>query len=257
MTETATRLGVLERATMILDAFEDAPGPLGLDDIAEITELPRTTVFRLLTTLRDLGWVHHDRRGYAPGRRLSTTSSEGEHLDLRAAASVALNELQLATDAVVHLSVLDGPVVHYLDKVGGARATTIPSRVGGRIIATDSVSGLAMLAALAPEDVDALVGHLDRTPGGLESVHHELAAIRRRKGIAILDGLPGTGISSMATVIPGPRGPRPLAAISVVRRGHLPLPVIGPLLLAAARTTSRTLYPDWVPTKRNAVLRLA
>ena len=102
-----------------------------------------------------------------------------------------------------------------------------------------------------------LVGHLDRTPGGLESVHHELAAVRRRKGIAILDGLPGTGISSMATVIPGPRGPRPLAAISVVRRGHLPLPVVGPLLLAAARTTSRTLYPDWVPSKRGAVLRLA
>ncbi|GAA4085533.1 IclR family transcriptional regulator [Nocardioides kongjuensis] len=257
MTETTTRLGVLERATMILDAFDDAPGPLGLDDIAEITELPRTTVFRLLTTLRDLGWVHHDRRGYTPGRRLSATSSEGEHLDLRAAASVALNELQLATDAVVHLSVLDGAIVHYLDKVGGARATTIPSRVGGRIIATDSVSGLAMLAALPPEHVDALVGHLDRTPGGLESVHHELAAVRRRKGIAILDGLPGTGISSMATVIPGPRGPRPLAAISVVRRGHLPLPVVGPLLLAAARTTSRTLYPDWVPAKRSAVLRLA
>lgn len=257
MTESATRLGVLERATMILDAFDDAPGPLGLDDIAEITELPRTTVFRLLTTLRDLGWVHHDRRGYSPGRRLNATGGDGEHLDLRAAASVALNELQLATDAVVHLSVLDGPIVHYLDKVGGARATTIPSRVGGRIIATDSVSGLAMLAALAPEQVDALVGHLDRTPGGLESVHHELAAVRRRKGIAILDGLPGTGISSMATVIPGPRGPRPIAAISVVRRGHLPLPVVGPLLLAAARTTSRTLYPDWVPSKRGAVLRLA
>jgi DNA-binding IclR family transcriptional regulator len=255
--ERPSRPGVLERATMILDAFEDAPGPLGLDEIAEITELPRTTVFRLLSTLKELGWVHHDRRGYAPGRRLTPHGGDSEHLDIRAAASVALNELQLATDAVVHLSVLDGPIVHYLDKVGGARATTIPSRVGGRIIATDSVSGLAMLAVLAPEQVDALVGHLDRTPGGLESVHHELAAVRRRKGIAILDGLPGTGISSMATAVPGPRGQRPLAAISVVRRGHLPLPVVGPLLLAAARTTSRTLYPDWAPPKRATTLRLA
>ncbi|WP_408897174.1 IclR family transcriptional regulator [Nocardioides sp. R1-1] len=257
MSERPTRLGVLERATLILDAFADAPGPLGLDDIAEITELPRTTVFRLLTTLRDLGWVHHDRRGYAPGRRLSAPTPDAEHLDLRAAASVTLNDLQLATDAVVHLSVLDGPVVHYLDKVGGARATTIPSRVGGRIIATDSVSGLAMLAVLAPEQVDTLVGRPDRTADGLAPLHHELAAVRRRKGIAILDGLPGTGITSMATAVPGPRGHRPLAAISVARRGHLPLPVVGPLLLAAARTTSRTLYPQWVPPQRGAVLRLA
>ncbi|AIY19246.1 helix-turn-helix domain-containing protein [Pimelobacter simplex] len=249
MSHSPTRLGVLERATMILDAFEDAPGPLGLDDIAEITELPRTTVFRLLTTLKELGWIHHDRRGYSPGRRLSAPGGDAEHLDVRAAASVALNELQLATDAVVHLSVLDGPVVQYLDKVGGARATTIPSRVGGRIIATDSVSGLAMLATLSPEEVDALVGHLDRTPGGLESVHHELAAVRRRRGIAVLDGLPGTGISSMAVAVPGTRGP--LAAISVVRRGHLPLPVVGPLLLAAARTTSRTLHPGPRRTGQN------
>ena len=250
-----TRLGVLERATMILDAFEDAPGPLGLDDIAEITELPRTTVFRLLTTLKELGWVHHDRRGYAPGRRLAGPHGDAEHLDIRAAASAVLNELQLATDAVVHLSVLDGPVVHYLDKVGGARATTIPSRVGGRIMATDSVSGLALLAALPPEQVDALVTHLDRTPGGLEDLHRELAAVRRRRGIAVLDGLPGTGISSVAVAVPGPRGP--LAAISVVRRGPLPLPVVGPLLLNAARTTSRTLHPDWAPPKRSTALRLA
>ncbi|MER7683345.1 IclR family transcriptional regulator C-terminal domain-containing protein [Streptomyces sp. NPDC096934] len=59
---------------------------------------------------------------------------------------------------VVHLTVLDGPDVVDLDKVGGRFAAAIPSRVGGHAPAHCTAGGKAILAWIAPERVDALFG---------------------------------------------------------------------------------------------------
>ena len=47
---------------------------------------------------------------------------------------------------VVHLTVLDGPDVVDLDKVGGRFAAAIPSRVGGHAPAHCTAGGKAILA---------------------------------------------------------------------------------------------------------------
>jgi DNA-binding IclR family transcriptional regulator len=236
-----TREGVLERVTQIMDSFVEAPGPLGLEDVTRATGLPKSTVFRMLRKLHRLGWIHHDERGYAPGPRITRHDVNAEHDQIRMAAAVALNELQLATEAVVHLSVIDGPVIHYLDKIGGAHAATIPSRVGGRVMATEAVGGLAMLAAMRPEDVDDLVDRQHRWhPDQLAALHRDLNTVRRNRGIAVADGLRlYGGISSLAAPVPGPQGP--VAAITVARRGHLSTASAAPLLLNAVRATGRAL----------------
>lgn len=251
--DRASRLGVVERVTQILDAFTDAPGRLLLEDVTRITGLPRSTAFRILRQLVDQHWVEHDSRGYRLGPRLSTiAASASETEDIRAAASVALNELHLGTGAVAHLSVLEGGVVHYLDKVGGAAAASVPSRVGARIVATDTVSGRSLLAYLKPEEVDAAVASAlngRQRMVDLPAIHQELSAIRRRQGLAISDGARRrTGISSISAPVLGPRGA--VAAVSVASRGALPPNSVAPLVLQAARCVSRNLFPAWAEAQR-------
>lgn len=246
--DRASRLGVVERVTQILDAFTDAPGRLLLEDITRITGLPRSTAFRILRQLTDQGWVEHDTRGYQLGPRLEVLAARTlDYGDVRAAASVALNELHLATGAVVHLSVLEGGMTHYLDKVGGAAASSVPSRVGARIVASDTVSGRSMLAFIAPEQVDVMIetargGHLENVD--LMALHRELATIRQRQGLAISSGEHRhSGITSIGAPVFGPRGP--IASVSVAARGQIAVGAVAPMLLGTARAISRNLNPEW------------
>jgi DNA-binding IclR family transcriptional regulator len=233
------RLGVLERVTLIMDAFADAPDPLVLEDITRITGLPRSTVFRMLGQLVKLGWIDRHGRTYAPGHRVTRHAASRDNEAVRIAASQALNDLHAATGAVVHLSVLAGQVVHYLDKVGGTVTATVPSRVGARILAPDSVSGRAILASLDPEEVDALFPGLPSARS--LNLHAELAAIRGRGGVAWSDGLNRRSrISSLAVAVVGDHGP--VAAISVAKRGALRPAHVSPLLIAAARATRHQLH---------------
>jgi DNA-binding IclR family transcriptional regulator len=243
-----SRHGVVERVTLILDAFTDAPGGLLLEDVTRITGLPRSTAFRILRQLTEQHWVEHSSRGYRLGPRMSSMAARAvDYEEIRAAASVALNDLHLATQAVAHLSVLEGGIVRYLDKVGGAAANTVPSRVGARILACDTVSGRALLAHLSPENVEVVLEAAVRgreIPIDLSALHRELASVRMRNGAAVMTGaMSRTGISSVAVPVMGPRGP--VAAVSVADRQALVLGRVVPLLMRAARATSAELFPDW------------
>ncbi len=62
---------------------------------------------------------------------------------LHTAAAPILQELHRVTGYVVHLGVLDGTDVLYLDKVGGRLAAELPTRVGSRYPARNSAIGKA------------------------------------------------------------------------------------------------------------------
>jgi DNA-binding IclR family transcriptional regulator len=244
------RPGVVERLTQILDTFATGPEHLLLEDITSMTGLPRSTAFRLLTQLVELQWLEHDSRGYRLGVRVHGLGSRGsDHTDLRAAASSVLNDLHLATGAVVHLAVLAGSSVQYLDKVGGAVASSIPSRVGARLPAETTVSGRALLACLAPERVDALMA-LEGSRIDLADLHTVLNQIRRRHGLAYA---PAEGctmdISAVAAPILGPEGA--VAALSIGARGAVRFDNVAPMVAFAARRVSQMLFPNWSGARRS------
>ena len=150
---------MVERMTLILDAFDGRAARLTLEEVACRTQLPRSTVHRILDQLVKLDWVDHASFGYCLGRRaLGLGGGDGGHSQIREAAAPLLHELHLQTGMVVHLSVLDGRESVYLDKVGGRFAAALPSRVGGRVLAHSTAGGKAMLAWIDPERVDALFG---------------------------------------------------------------------------------------------------
>jgi len=238
---------MVERMTLILDAF-DAPGRrLTLEQVSQRTTLPRSTAHRILDQLVRLDWLEHAPGGDRLGRRapgLGGSTGAG-HADLRAAAADVLHELQVRTGLVVHLAVLDGAKVTYLDKVGGRFATEIPSRVGGRAPAHRTALGKAMLAQMAAEDVDSLIAPVVQStpayPGeSMEALHADLVRTRARHGLALERGecfaqVACVGAPVLHALVP--------AAISLVGSVNVPLEKVAPLVVDGARWISAELNP--------------
>ncbi|MFE9924508.1 IclR family transcriptional regulator [Streptomyces sp. NPDC005774] len=236
----------MERVTLIMDLFEHPQTCLTLETVSRRTRLPRSTTHRILDQLVRLDWLHHTVSGYLLGpRALGLGGREIGHSTLRAAAAPRLLELAVRTKMVVHLAVLDGPEIYYLDKVGGRAAVGIPSRVGGRAVAHCTGLGKAMLAWLSPEEIDARYEQVieRRTPhsiGRLDALHRELGAVRRRNGLAIDRGECFADIACVGLAIRGPDGP--LAAISAVGEGSSSVERIAPLVVNAVRSMSEELF---------------
>ncbi|MBP2455999.1 IclR family transcriptional regulator [Mycolicibacterium lutetiense] len=242
---------MVERVTLILDAFEQRPtSRLNLDQIATRAHLPRSTTHRILGQLVGLQWLEYTGTQYSLGRRaLRLGGQDGLHSQVRQAAADHLHRLHLRTGLVVHLAVLQGADEIFLDKVGGPFAATLPSKVGSRHVAYQTTGGRAMLAWLPPEDVDSLFGkRLARSSGtagwDLTSLHRELARIRREHGVSIDRGdqtrtFVGIALPSVAAAVRDADG-RPVAAICVCGAADsVQIEGLVPLVAdAAAQTTA-------------------
>jgi DNA-binding IclR family transcriptional regulator len=241
------RSGVLERITLVMDVFGPYCQCVRLEEVADHTGLPRSTAFRLLRQLVRLGWLEHDQDGFRLGRKLQELHGcTADYTDIRAAASTVLTDLNLKTAAVCHLGVLEGSFVHYLDRVGGAATYSVPSRVGARLGAEETVTGLALLAQLPPEEVDRRYAADHRAISGgmsIEQLHQRLERVRRARGIAFSDAKRcSMGISSIAAPVPTPHGV--VAAISLAARRAIQREALGPVLSAAAQMTGARLLPE-------------
>ncbi len=239
---------MVERMTLIMDAFASRRTRLTLEDVARITHLPRSTAHRILDQLVRLDWLDHTPFGYGLGERvLGFGRADGSHGQIREAAAPLLHNLQLRTGMVVHLAVLDGVDVFYLDKLGGRFALSVPSRVGGRAPAHSTALGKAIIAWLEPEQVEAMTGGTlrrltDRTISDISMLHQELRQIRQRRGLAFERGECFPGISCVAAAIHGPEGP--VASISLVGDAGAPLERAAPLVVHAARQVSFAVFPE-------------
>ncbi|MCR8691643.1 IclR family transcriptional regulator [Rhodococcus pyridinivorans] len=159
-TADSTPTAILERISLVLDAF-DGPGRLTLAQVVRRTGLPRSSAHRMLERLVEMRWLRREGRDYELGTRLMELGSIAVHQNrLHSAAAPILHDLHRATGYVVHLGVLDGHDVLYLDKVGGRLATELPTRVGSRYPARNSAIGKALLA-YTPHSTDDLA---DLTP---------------------------------------------------------------------------------------------
>ncbi|MFD3307238.1 IclR family transcriptional regulator [Streptomyces sp. NPDC058694] len=246
---------MMERVTLIMDLFERPQTHLTLETVSRRTHLPRSTAHRILDQLVRLEWLRHTVAGYLLGpRALGLGGREIGHSALRAAAAPRLLELAVRTKMVVHLAVLDGPEIYYLDKVGGRAAVDIPSRVGGRAVAHCTGLGKAMLAWLSPEEIDARYEQSieRRTPqsiGRLDHLHRELRTVRHRGGLAIDRGECFPDLGCVGLALRGPEGP--VGAISVVGDGGSPLEFVAPLVVKAVREVSEELFGRPHPYRRD------
>ncbi|MEV6333585.1 IclR family transcriptional regulator [Nocardia vinacea] len=245
-------VSMIERMTLILDAFDGSTPTLTLLGLAERTGLPRSTVHRILDQMIRLRWLAHAPGGYRLGLRpLELGGLAADHNEIRDVVSPLLHELCQRTGMVGHLGVLDGREVLYLDKAGGRYTASIPTRLGGRMPAHSTALGKAMLASLEPSIIetsfrDRLPQLTPRTICDRAELHRELTRIRHRQGISVDIEESVTGISCVAVPIRG-RGAA-IGAISLSGqvggdRTALDTARLARVLVEVAHEAGRALFP--------------
>jgi DNA-binding IclR family transcriptional regulator len=151
-----SRVQSIERAFAVLSALSD--GPIGVTEVAERAELPKSTAARMLATLSHEGAVEQVPGGtsYRLGPRIATLAEGVVPVrSLVVTARPVLEELAAATGETAGLSIAEGYVVHYVDQVGTNHQVQVRDWTGTRVPMHAVSSGLVFLAHLLPAARDA------------------------------------------------------------------------------------------------------
>jgi DNA-binding IclR family transcriptional regulator len=201
-----SRVQSIERAFAVLGALAD--GPIGVTEVAERVDLPKSTAARLLASLAREGVVEQvpgDTR-YRLGPRLVTLAAR-----IRPARTIAgiarpsLEELARETGEAAGLSVRDGEVAHYVDQVGSPNPVSVRDWTGSRIPLHAVSSGQVLLAHAAPTFVQRYLGRpmeafTPRTLVTADALLERMRAIRRDGYTWALEEF-DEGISSVAAPV--------------------------------------------------------
>jgi DNA-binding IclR family transcriptional regulator len=184
------RIRAVERALSLLRVFLNHDTDLSATEISKELHLDLSTTFRLLVTLQAQGFVEQDPTS---GKyRLGVTCLElGSRFlksnDIRKRALEAMDALRNEFGETVHLTILDGNEVVYLEKLAGLHPIGfMSSRVGGRAPAHCTGVGKALLAYLPDGELNArfpsptLRRYTDTTITDREVLRAELAQVRER-----------------------------------------------------------------------------
>jgi DNA-binding IclR family transcriptional regulator len=187
--------GPVKSALRTVELLEYFAGHRGLHSLAALQQslgYPKSSLYMLLRTLTDLGWVETDSTGtlYGIGLRallVGTSYIDGDHI-VRAARDT-LDWLAETTTETIHLARLDGTDVVYLTTRESQHYLRPMSRVGRRLPAHTTSLGKALLAERTDQEVRAMLP--DRlaalTPHTLTD-HAALAAdldATRQRGYAV------------------------------------------------------------------------
>ncbi len=177
----------LIKGVQLLDALVRAGRPMGVSELARQTELAPSNVHRTLQTWSYLGFVAQDEAsgGYHCTLRLFEWGCRvADTYDVRRAAREHLARLALDTQETIHLSVLDGAEIVYLDKIDSPQPVRAYSEIGGRAPAHCVATGKALLAHRGEAALAVLPAPLTRptarTVASREALRAQLEQVRQR-----------------------------------------------------------------------------
>ena len=177
------------KALDILEFVCNSGTALDLHEIADALKLPNPTVYRLLQTLLEYGFIRQDRetRKYSPGLRIFELSqSVIAALQFTEVAREPLRRLSNEAQETIHLAVLDHTEVIYLQKHESVYRVALYSRVGRRAPAHCTGVGKLLLAYLPEAERAAVLQQTtlqamtENTITDGAALEEELAQIRHR-----------------------------------------------------------------------------
>lgn len=246
---------VLAKAALLLDRVAEE-GEASTARLAELVGEPRSTVYRLLSSLQLLDMVEAgSRRGtYRLGMKLLRLGSAvTARFDERQAALPVMERIHEETGETVFLCVRRGRDAVCIERLDGQRVQSLALRLGGSLPLHAGAAPRALLAYEPREAWEEYVaeGSLDpftpNTPITSDGLFHKLAEVRRL-GYSVSNEDVTIGIAALGAPIFDYRG-RPRAAISIsgIRAGILGEDVVErmiDLVVEGAREISASLGHD-------------
>jgi IclR family transcriptional regulator, KDG regulon repressor len=156
-------IGVLSRAFDILATFSHAEPSLSLGDVVTAVRLPKTTVFRVLSSLVERGYCECDPQTgkYSLGFELLRLADiRRRQTNVHDVAAPAMRDIRNAVNETVILSVRAGDSRVHIDFVEGLHAMRRMADLG---VPAPLYAGAASKVLLAGMDDEEIEAYLDRT----------------------------------------------------------------------------------------------
>jgi IclR family transcriptional regulator, KDG regulon repressor len=179
----------LAKGLNVLEWMTRQPNGCRVVDVAQQFGLARSNAHRTLQTLVECGWAVQDSGAstYRSGLKLFELGSiVDQATDVKDRLHPLLAQLATQSGETIHLAVLDGAEVVYLDKFDSPLPVAAYSRIGGRAASYCVAAGKALLAALALNEaaletrVVELTAHTKNSITNFSLLENELAKIRAR-----------------------------------------------------------------------------
>lgn len=199
----------LHRGLRVLEILGAAGEPLSLSEIARAMELSRSSVFRLVYTLRQMNFIKEaeQKNTYTLGARVLNLGFA--YLNQQPITTIArpyLAALRDKTGVSAHLSILEGHDVLYLGS-HQARTGFVSNMVTGtRMEAYASAIGWCLLSGFSDADLEAFCDGLDmrafteHTPTDFAALKARVEQVRR-DGYVFSRGFREPGGSSVAVPV--------------------------------------------------------
>ncbi len=192
----------LVRGLAILDCFSPYAPRLTLQQISNMTGLPKATAFRLVHTLESRGWlIHNDLQEYALSSKLAASATQSAPSILELARPV-MRDLAERSGEGVTLHTLAGSCRVFLDAVASApilraihySSDPVPLCLGG--------ATLVLLASMPRTDLQQLLPLAAQSVGCPPSELLSIIDTTRRQGYAVSHGGGAEGITGIAAPVP-------------------------------------------------------
>ncbi len=178
----------IDRALSVLEALTGEREGVSLSRIAQRVDLHKSTTHRLLASLCQRGYAERLAGGdYRLGRRVVELASMYlNQLELKTEAQPHLRKLLQQTTQPVHLAVLEGLEVIYIDKMETLHSIRMYSQIGLRSPAYCTGVGKALLSGLDEEELHArlegvqLAFHTPNTVTDPEALLREIRRVKKR-----------------------------------------------------------------------------
>jgi len=212
---------ILAKGLNLLEVLAQSAEGMTAVELADSVGVHKTTAYRYLNTLLQAGYIQTNGDGsYHLGNKILELSSQLlRRMPLRETAHPFLVKLSAETQKTVHLCVLDGSDVVYIDKIESQRSLPMMSRIGSRASAYCTGVGKALLSSLHTDQAVSLLQGITlekRTATTITDPMQLLEEIKliAERGYAIDNGEHEEGIKCFAATIKG-YGGEILGAISI------------------------------------------
>lgn len=248
--DSVPTIKLLAKMSEILSVLAEAQS-LSATQIADLVDEPRSSIYRLLRTMRALGYVERVSRGrFVLGvRLLQLGAGVRSRLSLREAALPHMWELRDETDSTVLLFVKRGERAVCVERFDGKFVRLEITDVGDHLPLHAGASPRLMLAMSSPDEIAAVLDgspletwtpHSPRTDDEIRQLLVEIS----RSGVAVSDQDLVLGVASIAAPIYDYSG----ALVGAMSLSGLAESMLGPrrsdsiaLVKEAAEATSRDL----------------
>jgi DNA-binding IclR family transcriptional regulator len=215
-------LKVVAKTFRAIEVIAQHPAGIQLSELCrQCAGQPKATIFRILHTLKELGYVQQDAKSsaYRLTREVAWLGRSESRETLKRAVRPHLERLRGQFEQTVALAVLDRDQLLYIEILDGLRSIRLNATVNTYAPLHCTSLGKAILSRLSTEDRARIINRrplAKLTPNTITSIAHlerHLAEVRSQ-GYAVDDEETEEGARCVGAAICGDHG-TPVAAISV------------------------------------------